>query len=96
MTRAMHPLKAFVYCSLGVPVVSTELSNLEELSELITVTRTRDEFVAAIDAAVARPRRPLDARQREILDRNSWPVRAQRVLELVDVAAERLEASIDA
>jgi glycosyltransferase involved in cell wall biosynthesis len=91
MTRAMHPLKTFVYCSLGVPVVSTELANLDELQDLITVAGDPAGFVAGIEHALTLGRRPLDAAQLATLHANSWPVRAGRVLELVEAAAADLE-----
>jgi glycosyltransferase involved in cell wall biosynthesis len=84
MTRSMNPLKAFVYCSLGVPVVSTPVANLDELAGLITVAEGTDGFVAAIDEAL-RAGRP--APDRDALLPHSWTVRVERVLELVDTAA---------
>ena len=37
MTRAMNPLKAFVYAGVGVPVVSTPIANLGDLGSVITI-----------------------------------------------------------
>ena len=36
MSRSMNPLKAYVYCSLGVPIVSSPVANLDQLAEFIT------------------------------------------------------------
>ncbi len=93
MTRAMHPLKAFVYCSVGVPVVSTELANLDELREMITVARDPSSFVDAIDRALRRGRSPLSDRQRAVLQANSWPVRARRAMMLVGDALRRAQGA---
>jgi hypothetical protein len=49
----MNPLKAFVYCSIGVPVVSTPIANLGDLADLITIAR------GPTDSA-PRSRRPFD------------------------------------
>lgn len=89
MTRSMQPLKAFVYCSLGVPVVSTEIPNLDQLRSMITVAREPDEFVVAIERALRRGRRPLTKQQMATLRANSWPVRAAKALELIDEWAAR-------
>ena len=91
MTRSMHPLKPFVYCSLGVPVVSTELANLAELQDLITVAGDRAGFVAGIERALARGRQPLDETQLATLRAHSWRVRADRVLELIGAVESDLE-----
>ncbi|GIU87287.1 MAG: hypothetical protein KatS3mg009_1802 [Acidimicrobiia bacterium] len=84
MTRSMNPLKAFVYCSTGVPVVTTPVANLDELADLVTVADGPDAFVAAVEAALRRGRRPPD---RARLAPHSWEARVARVLELVDAAA---------
>jgi glycosyltransferase involved in cell wall biosynthesis len=93
MTRSMHPLKAFVYCSLGVPVVSTELANLDELREMMTVATDPPSFVEAIEHALRRGRRPLSRRQVETLRAHSWPVRAERALQLIANARQAAHMS---
>jgi len=84
MTQSMNPLKVFVYCSLGVPVVSTELANLDELRDMITTATDPSDFVRAIESAITRGRRPLTEQQVELLNANSWPVRARRAQALLD------------
>jgi hypothetical protein len=83
MTRAMQPLKAFVYCSLGVPVVSTAIANLEQLGDMITVAAGPEQFVRAIDDALHVGRASSSARA-EFIAANSWAVRAERCLALVE------------
>lgn len=87
MTAAMHPLKAFVYCALDVPVVSTDIANLGELRPLISVATDHAEFLAKVDAALVEGKGPL-AREgaHEVLRRNSWEVRTGAVMALVDEA----------
>ena len=62
MSRSMNPLKAYVYCSLGVPIVSTPVANLDQLAEFITFADGPDEFVAAIESAL-RPERRMPDRE---------------------------------
>ena len=57
MTRSMNPLKAYVYCSLGVPVVSTRSPTSRELAEFITIARGANEFLVAIEQALRATRR---------------------------------------
>jgi glycosyltransferase involved in cell wall biosynthesis len=84
MTQAMNPLKAFVYASAGVPVVSTPIANIDELADLITVADGREAFIAAIDAALDAGRHTPDL---DLLSKHSWDSRVQHVLELIDQAA---------
>lgn len=86
MTQSMNPLKVFVYCALGIPVVSTELANLDELRDMITTAGNPDDFVLAIEAAVARGRQPLTDAQVRLLHENSWPARAELAQALLDAA----------
>ena len=83
MTQAMNPLKAFVYASLGVPVVSTAIAGLDQLAPLIAVAHDADDFIAKVAAAIDRGRQPLSAEARELLRANSWEDRIGRILDLV-------------
>jgi glycosyltransferase involved in cell wall biosynthesis len=88
MTRKMHPLKAFVYCTAGVPVVSTAIDNLDELRGLVRVAGDADEFIAEIEAALADGRRPLSDDAREVLAEHAWTVRMAEIERLIDSAWE--------
>jgi glycosyltransferase involved in cell wall biosynthesis len=84
MTRSMNPLKAFVYCSTGVPVVSTPVANLEVLYGLITIADGPTAFAEAIERALETGHRPPD---RERLAPHSWPARVEQAIEAIDRAA---------
>jgi glycosyltransferase involved in cell wall biosynthesis len=83
MTRAMNPLKAFVYCALQVPVVSTNIANLGELGPLVSVASDHDDFIAKVDAAIQAGRGPLDPAADAVLRRNSWESRIKVITDLV-------------
>lgn len=83
LTRSMHPLKVFVYCSAGVPVVSTDIANLPELAELVDVAGTPGEFVAKVESALRAGKRALSERDRNVLERESWPVRIDTILPMI-------------
>ncbi|MDQ1533951.1 MAG: hypothetical protein QOF28_1712, partial [Actinomycetota bacterium] len=92
MTRSMNPLKAYVYLAAGVPVVSTPIANLSELSGLagpsgrFAVAEGPDAFVAAIEEALRAGRRAPDAK---LLRPSSWPARTDAVMKLIDAAMRR-------
>lgn len=91
MTRAMHPLKAFVYSSQGVPVVATGIANLTELGSLIKVGGSRDEFIRLIESTLAeRGSRPaVDPDLHTTLEPHTWPVRVDAILDLMDETMAR-------
>ena len=84
MTRSMNPLKAFVYCAEGVPVVSTPIANMYELGDLITVAKGADGFLDAIEDALATGWRGPDF---GVLEPHTWVRRVEQVLGLIDTAA---------
>lgn len=52
LSDRMNPLKMYVYRSLGVPVVSSDIANLDDLRDQVRVTDTPDEFIRAVDKAL--------------------------------------------
>jgi len=87
MTRSMNPLKAYVYCSLGVPIVSTRIANLDDLSAFVTMADDAPGFIAAIERALQSGRTEPNTTS---LSPHSWDTRVERVLELIDdVVRER-------
>src|SRR5262245_8114748 len=82
MTRSMSPLKAFVYCAAGVPVVSTPIANLGDLKAMITIARDPEEFLTAIEAALRTERAAPDV---DALRAHSWDARIEQALAIVDV-----------
>ena len=85
LTRNMNPLKLYVYFSLHVPVVTTPIANIDDFAEFVRVGSTTEEFVDQVqycldDNPVERNRERLG----ELLRANSWPVRVDRMVELID------------
>ncbi len=74
MTRSMNPLKLYVYLSWRVPVVSTEIYNIEASSRFVRVARTHDEFLEHV-ARVLEEGRIDEAALRRYIDENSWEAR---------------------
>jgi len=52
INEAMNPLKLYVYCSLGVSVVSTDIPGIDELKGMIRVAGSHDEFVEQVEMAL--------------------------------------------
>jgi glycosyltransferase involved in cell wall biosynthesis len=86
MTRAMNPLKAFVYAALGLPVVATRVANLDEMGELITVAHDHASFVESVRRAVGGQRPALTPDRQRILAANSWSDRLETIMRLLDDA----------
>ena len=87
MSRAMNPLKAYLYASCGVPAVATRISNLDlaELDGAIRITHSHDEFLAAIDLTIEqRCRGELRPPSRKELEPHTWAQRVREIERLID------------
>jgi glycosyltransferase involved in cell wall biosynthesis len=72
-TNPLTPLKLFEYMGAGVPVVSTDLPNLQEFRKLIRlVPNTADAFESAIDETLAADREVLAANLRSAARSHTW------------------------
>ncbi|WP_428927740.1 glycosyltransferase [Marinibacterium sp. SX1] len=85
LSDRMNPLKMYVFRSLGVRVVTTDIANLDDLRDEVAVASTTDNFIWAVDAAMqdrmARGPRPLP----EALSRSlSWTARMDRIWPAID------------
>jgi hypothetical protein len=76
----MNPLKLYVYCSLGVPVVSTDIENLDELKSFISVADTHEDFILKVEKALEKVNKGTSDDLRKCLEKNSWNRRADQIL----------------
>jgi glycosyltransferase involved in cell wall biosynthesis len=92
LSEHMNPLKLYVYRSVGVPVVSAAIANLDDLADEIRIAETPGEFVAKLEGAIA------DRRTRgrvyppvAVMQANAWAARAASIWRrLEDVFAREI------
>jgi hypothetical protein len=80
LTNTMNPLKAFVYLSLNVPVVSTEVSNLAVDPNLIKVSNSHESFVQNIENIIFGKKIPFYLFDSFKLN-NSWGARFESIVD---------------
>lgn len=78
----IHPLKLYEYLACGLPVVSTRWSELESLNSPAVLCASNDEFIAAVQAALAETGQA--ARYRQYAQAASWPRRLAPLLAWVE------------
>jgi glycosyltransferase involved in cell wall biosynthesis len=80
-TKYIYPLKMHEYLASGKPVVSAPISSVEEFGDVITLAKTREEWLRAIDHALSSeenaPRRR--AERQEVAGEYDWDVIADRI-----------------
>ncbi len=85
LTRSMNPLKLFVYCSMNVPVVTTDVANIDELRDMVAVASGKNDFVAKVENVLRMDRTAgVNRKHMEVLEKETWNERVQKILELID------------
>lgn len=74
LTRYMNPLKAYVYLAAGVPIVATDVPNVDRVDGLVRVADDHESFVREVAALLEQGRPP-----RSLFDaavtRRAWAAR---------------------
>ena len=83
-TQSMNPLKLYVYCSLGVPVVSTDIENLDELKSFISIADSYDDFIKKVEYLLEEKKKSISAHLKCCLDNNSWDRRVDQIIKEID------------
>ncbi len=84
LTERMNPLKVYNYFAAGLPIVSTEVSNLGALGDALTVAESTDEFIAAVRVAIDnRPDTSIPSWQ-ATMDSIAWDTRVNDILSEMD------------
>ena len=80
-TQNLNPLKAFVFASLDVPIVSTGIMNIDSLSEFVHVTENHEEFIEKIESLILTPpARRFGENLDELLVNHSWALKINEML----------------
>jgi glycosyltransferase involved in cell wall biosynthesis len=82
-TRNCSPLKVFEYLAAGKAVVASGVPELGGMEPEVTLTSGPEEFVAAVEAAVADESPAAIDRRRELARLNTWEARTERLLDLI-------------
>lgn len=85
MTDSMNPLKVYVYAAHGVPIVATNVANIDLNGLSIETTNSHSEFLKSLRAILNskdRPRSPLNAQpNNDYASANSWESRFSGVID---------------
>lgn len=82
-TRNCSPLKVFEYLAAGKAVVASGVPEVGGLAPDVSLVDGPEEFVAAIESALAASSPEVVARRRALAEENTWEARTERLLDLV-------------
>jgi glycosyltransferase involved in cell wall biosynthesis len=82
-TLNCSPLKVFEYLAAGKVVVASGLPELAGMEPDVVLAEGADEFVAAVEAALADDAPDAVARRQQLARENTWEGRTERLLDLI-------------
>ncbi len=80
LTEATYPLKLHEYLATGKPVVSTDLPDVRQFSDVVYIARNAREFEQMTEKALAEDSPELQEHRIQTARENSWENRAQAIL----------------
>jgi len=77
-TESLNPIKLWEYLAAGKPIVATPVAGFRDYPEHVYLAGDAEEFLAAVEAALAEPPAKRLARQAEVAA-HSWEARVQKI-----------------
>jgi len=87
--KFINPLKLREYLSAGLPVVSTDMPEVQPYAHLCHIAKTGDEMVAAIEKALTEGTLDQRAARCESMKTETWQARVASVTRTVDLIEHR-------
>ena len=91
--KFVNPLKLREYLSAGVPVVSTRVQEVVRYAHLCRVAGTPEDFVAALDEAIAEADPATRRGRSNAMAKETWSARVAEVMRILDEMAENDKAA---
>lgn len=76
--------KIYNYFAAGIPIVSTEVANMEDMKPYMRTANDPDAFIAAIDACIGEQPNAPSVDHKKILKQISWEARIADILAIID------------
>jgi glycosyltransferase involved in cell wall biosynthesis len=86
MTVHVNPIKVYEYMATGLPIVSSNLPEVNEMGELIYYYKDKSDFVEKVRIALNEPRGSSNIPQMRInkARENSWDARVEKIWSLIE------------
>jgi glycosyltransferase involved in cell wall biosynthesis len=85
-----NPIKLREYLAMGRPIVSVSTPEIDKFADYVAIARTREEYLAALDRAVAHGLTPAEReRQTALAATMTWDANLKKVMDVVEKRLER-------
>lgn len=88
-TKAIYPMKINEYLAAGLPVITTDFTDLRSFGSLITVCSGTDAFLVAIGAALQETDLTLPRQRLALAQQNSWENRGRQFGEALETVLQQ-------
>ena len=85
VTIAVYPVKLHEYLILGKPVVSTDLPEVRQFSDVVCIARSREEFVQKVFTALENDDEAKRKKRIKVAENNSWDERIRQISEKIEL-----------
>ena len=84
LTERMNPLKLYNYFAAGLPVVTSDVSNIDEMRDSLSIAHTPEEFLQAIKQAAQSGVNIESTEWKSTMDSIAWDTRIDELLDTMD------------
>jgi glycosyltransferase involved in cell wall biosynthesis len=84
VTKAVYPVKLHEYLILGKPVVSTDLPEVRQFGDVVSIARSKEEFVSEILKALKMNGEHEEKKRIEVARNNSWEKRVSEISRVIE------------
>ncbi|MFT3824913.1 MAG: glycosyltransferase [Chitinophagaceae bacterium] len=85
LTKSIYPLKINEYLSAGKPVIATHFSeDIYSFNNVAYVVDTHEEFIQAIDKAIAEDSEERKQARMKVADQNTWVARVEQFWDIIE------------
>jgi len=82
--RNCNPLKMLEYMASGRPIVSVEINEAKQYSDVVSIARNKEEFCKAVEWELQNDTRERQAKRIEIAARHSWSHHLEELSKLIE------------
>jgi glycosyltransferase involved in cell wall biosynthesis len=84
MVESVNPIKMWEYMAAGLPIVTTNLPEAAKHPDVIMCSQDEAQFIANIHRALYEDNPQLRERRLAVAKANSWLVRAQQIIDIIE------------